>query len=165
MRSSTNAQMDDCERAIDDAVSVYKASIKNTAFLAGAGACETSLSTHLQSMADTRPGLEQYSISAFARALTVVPTTLAENAGFNHTEILATVQSANTADSNMGVDIETGKPINATQNAIYDHLHSKLWALKLAADCAITILRVDHIIMSKPAGGPKPQQNKNWDED
>ena len=29
---------------------------------------------------------------------------------------------------------------------------------KLAAEAAITVLRVDSIIMSKPAGGPKPEE-------
>jgi T-complex protein 1 subunit theta len=38
--------------------------------------------------------------------------------------------------------------------------------LKLATDTALTVLRVDQIIMSKPAGGPKPpKQQANWDED
>lgn len=59
LRASTNAHLDDCERAIDDAVSVYKAAAKNTAFLAGAGACEIALSLHLQAMAESRSGLEQ----------------------------------------------------------------------------------------------------------
>lgn len=48
---------------------------------------------------------------------------------------------------------------------IVDHLESKLWSIKLATDAAVTILRIDHIIMSKPAGGPKPKTNNNWDED
>jgi len=34
----------------------------------------------------------------------------------------------------------------------------------LASDAAITVLRVDQIIISKPAGGPKPQSNAGWDE-
>lgn len=38
---------------------------------------------------------------------------------------------------------------------VYDHYLTKMWALKLATDAALTVLRVDHIIMSKPAGGPK----------
>jgi len=28
---------------------------------------------------------------------------------------------------------------------VYDHLQSKIWALKLACDAAITVLRVDHV--------------------
>ena len=30
----------------------------------------------------------------------------------------------------------------------------KSWAIKLAIDAVLTILRVDQIIMAKPAGGP-----------
>jgi len=40
-----------------------------------------------------------------------------------------------------------------------------LWGLKFASDASITILRIDQIIIAKPAGGPKPKENKNWDED
>ena len=36
-----------------------------------------------------------------------------------------------------------------------DLLATKKEALKLAAEAAITVLRVDSIIMAKPAGGPK----------
>jgi chaperonin GroEL (HSP60 family) len=48
---------------------------------------------------------------------------------------------------------------------VYDHRQTKEWALRLASEAAITILRIDQIIVAKPAGGPKPQQNKNWDND
>ena len=42
---------------------------------------------------------------------------------------------------------------------------AKLMALKLATDAAITILRVDQIIMAKQAGGPKkPQGQGHWDD-
>jgi len=46
-------------------------------------------------------------------------------------------------------------------NFLVDHLETKLWSIKLATDVAITILRIDHIIMSKPAGGPKMKNNNN----
>ena len=54
-----------------------------------------------------------------------------------------------------GIDINDG---SVGDTNVYDHLESKKWAVKLGADCAVTILRVDQIIMSKPAGGPKPKQ-------
>jgi len=45
-------------------------------------------------------------------------------------------------------------------------LAAKQWALKLATEAAISVLNVDSIIMSKPAGGPKvPQQSGKWDQD
>jgi len=54
----------------------------------------------------------------------------------------------------------------ANEHGIYDSLAAKTWALKLGTEAAISVLSVDSIIMSKPAGGPKvPQQAGNWDED
>lgn len=39
------------------------------------------------------------------------------------------------------------------------------WALRLAADAATTVLKVDQIIMAKVAGGPKPRAPGPMDED
>ena len=58
----------------------------------------------------------------------------------------------------MGFDIEELVPFDAAAAGIFDIYSSKLNALRLAVDAALTILRVDQIVMSKPAGGPKPKQ-------
>lgn len=56
--------------------------------------------------------------------------------------------------------------LDTTSLQIFDSLAAKSWALGLATEAATTVLRVDSIIMSRPAGGPKvPQQSGNWDED
>lgn len=64
-----------------------------------------------------------------------------------------------------GLNIENGEVEKISELKIYDHRQTKEWALRLASEAAITILRIDQIIVAKPAGGPKVQQNKNWDED
>jgi len=48
---------------------------------------------------------------------------------------------------------------------VFDHYAAKASALKLASDAAITILRVDQIIMMKQAGGPKPRAPGPMDAD
>jgi len=53
----------------------------------------------------------------------------------------------------------------STKLKIFDHLATKVWAIKLATDAALTILRVDQIIVAKPAGGIKPKSNAGWDND
>lgn len=61
---------------------------------------------------------------------------------------------------------ETDGTVDTSTNQIYDSLSAKSWAIKLGTEAAVTVLRVDSIIMAKPAGGPKvPQQSGNWDED
>ena len=48
---------------------------------------------------------------------------------------------------------------------ILDCMETKSWAIKLAIDAVLTILRVDQIIMAKPAGGPKPRDAQAPDLD
>lgn len=54
-----------------------------------------------------------------------------------------------------------GSKVNMTLDAkaacIFDHMQTKAWATRLAFDAAITALRVDQIIMARPAGGPAPR--------
>ena len=62
--------------------------------------------------------------------------------------------------------METDGTLDASERGIYDPLAAKSWAIKLATEAAVSVLSVDSIIMSKPAGGPKiPQQAGNWDDD
>lgn len=91
-----------------------------------------------------------------------MPRTLSENNGYNFVESVADMYAANNGDVFHGFDIHTGKTkdVFAEGNFLVDHLETKLWSIKLATDVAITILRIDHIIMSKPAGGPKMKQNQ-----
>lgn len=55
---------------------------------------------------------------------------------------------------------------DAAKNNIFDVYLLKLWGLQLAVNSAVTLLRINQIVMAKPAGGPKPPaENKNWDAD
>ncbi|ORX53666.1 T-complex protein 1 theta subunit [Hesseltinella vesiculosa] len=172
IRGATQNHMDDIERAIDDGVNVIKALTRNGDLLAGAGAVEMQLNKRLQAVAAKTPGLNQHAIKKFAEALEVVPRTLCENAGMDATATLSRLYAAHYQDSDavatIGVDVENNNDgtLDATKANIFDALSPKYWALKLAADSAITVLRVDQIIMSKPAGGPKPpKQQGHWDQD
>ncbi len=51
---------------------------------------------------------------------------------------------------------------------IFDHLETKKWAIKFAMDAVVTILKIDYIVVSKPAGGPKAAQGgqkAGWDNE
>ena len=73
--------------------------------------------------------------------------------------------SANSNDVARGINISNGEAEEVSKLGIYDHKQTKEWGLRLASEAAITILRIDQIIVAKPAGGPKPHNNTNWDED
>ncbi|GAA5896296.1 chaperonin-containing T-complex subunit CCT8 [Sporobolomyces salmoneus] len=171
VRGATTNQMDDIERAIDDGVNVVKGLIKDSRLIAGAGATELELAKRVAEYGEKTPGLAQHAIKRFADALEVVPRTLAENAGLDATEVLSKLYAAHQGNDkgSIGVDVEgeNGGIIDAVEHDILDLLAATRWALRYGTDAAISVLRVDSIIMSRAAGGPVPKQggNPHWDDD
>lgn len=53
-----------------------------------------------------------------------------------------------------GIDVCDGEVKDVNEAGIWDCMDTKTWAMKLTIDVVMTILKVDQIIMSKPAGGP-----------
>jgi T-complex protein 1 subunit theta len=179
LRASTSSVLADLERAVEDGVHAVKTACEDGRLVAGGGAAEMALRLALSNYGDTCPGLDQYAIRAFAKALEFVPRTLSENSGQDAQTVLATLAAAHaTQKSTMGVDI-FAQDYNATSKSsggirdvlvpsehgdnpeIVDLYASKVSALRLATDAALTILRVDQIIMSKQAGGGMPMSGMN----
>jgi T-complex protein 1 subunit theta len=158
LRASTSSVLADLERAIDDGVHAAKTACKDGKLVPGAGATEMEMALKVRAFADTCPGLDQYAIRAFGKALEVVPRTLAENAGLDQSVVLAALGAAHAGGKlSAGVDIDamgiTGASGVIDQTDVLDLYYTKASALKLAIDAALTVLRVDQIIMSKQSGG------------
>ena len=66
---------------------------------------------------------------------------------------------------NIGFSLDLEGPSDAVAMNVFDLYATKLNALRLAVDAAMTVLKVDQIVMSKPAGGPKPRSGGQNDED
>lgn len=166
VRASTENLMNDVERALDDGIQAVKTLCVDPRLLAGAGSVELELSKRLKAFADEDQGLDQYAIRKFAEAFDVVPRTLAENSGCDPTATMHTLHTAHLAPNSetMGFDIEECAPMDARAKEVFDGYATKVNALRLAVDAAITVLRVDQIVMSKPAGGPKPKKQANDDD-
>ena len=160
LRASTSNVLADMERAVEDGVHAARMICKDGRLVAGAGATELELAFRIRTFAESCPGLDQYAIRAFAQALEFVPKTLAENAGLDAAEIIARLNAAHANGYKLaGVDIEGGADgITGNMSGIdletkvLDLLSTKLNAFRLAVDAALTVLKVDQIIMSKPAG-------------
>jgi len=157
IRASTSNVLADLERAIDDGIHAARMICKDGRLLPGAGATEMEASLQIRTYADSRPGLDQYAIRAFSSALEFVPRTLAENAGLDPAVVLAGLSAAHTdgkVTSGVDIEAEVGSGI-LLENGVVDVLATKMSAFRLGIDAAITVLKVDQIIMSKPAGGMK----------
>lgn len=168
IRGSTDNYMDDIERAIDDGTNTFKGLTRNGKFLPGAGATEIALAQSLSEYADTLPGLEQYAVRKFANALETFPKALAENSGINANDIVQKLHLAHKSGASsegFDIDSEQAATIDIKKTGIYDLYATKYWGIKYAVGAATTILRVDQIIMAKRAGGPKPRDGQQDNDD
>jgi T-complex protein 1 subunit theta len=169
LRAATESTLNDLEKAIDDGVNVVKAMGKDGRFVAGGGASEIELSRRLGEVGSKSAGLDQYSIKKFAESFEVIPRTLAENAGLPATDTISNLYAAHEKKGAgggpyMGVDIKDGGVTDMAKEGVLDLLLTKQQAIKLAIDAVTTILRVDQIIVAKPAGGPKMKKQGHWDD-
>ncbi|KAL4376262.1 hypothetical protein GQ457_02G039180 [Hibiscus cannabinus] len=172
LRGSTDSILDDLERAVDDGVNTYKAMCRDSRMVPGAAATEIELARRLKEFSFKETGLDQYAIAKFAESFELVPRTLAENAGLNPMDIISKLYEKHASgNTKVGVDLRGGDSEDgvckdvSTMN-IWDLHVTKFFALKYAADAACTVLRVDQIIMAKPAGGPaRRDKPAGMDED
>lgn len=170
IRGSTDTVLADIERAIDDGVNMVRAMTRNGKFVPGAGACEIELAKRLIQYSKQVEGLEQYAIEKYAKSLEVVPRTLAENSGLKERDILSKLYKEHNKENNpknferFGVDIDNSDVADMTQQGVIDLMATRQLGIKLASQAAMTILKVDHIIMKKPSGGPRPRKTGHWDD-
>lgn len=165
LRGATATIMDDIERSLENGVSCFKQILNDTRYVYGAGATEAFLVNKLEEVASKLSGLEQYSCAQFGQAFEVFVRILLENAGLNANEQSSNVITQNVKTPNFGVNVFKGCIEESATLGVYDNLGSKINAIKLAAYVVLTILRIDQIIVAKPSGGPKPKENKGWDND
>jgi T-complex protein 1 subunit theta len=175
LRGATQNMLAEVERSIVDAVNVVRCLCNKNelSFCAGGGATELEVSAAIHKVGDSYTGLEQYAIHKLAEALEIVPKTLAKNSGLDPDETLAALNAAHRSKglkyACVNVDAEgraKDSVVDAVEKGVFDHLSSKIWAYRLAMDAVLTVLRIQHIIVSKQAGGPKgPKGGSRVDDD
>ena len=80
----------------------------SSALIAGGGAPEIHVSRLLADYARSLKGMEAYCFEAYADALEVIPTTLAENAGLNPIAIVTELRNRHSlGEKNAGINVRT----------------------------------------------------------
>lgn len=153
LRGGTPHVVDEVVRAVTDAVGDLRAALRSGKVVAGAGAVEMELARRLHKYSRSLRGREQLAVEAFAQAMEAIPRTLAENAGLDPIDVLADLKSAHGKSKWAGVDVSSGKVIDAWRAGILEPLRIKTQALSSATDVACMILRIDDVIKS---GGEEP---------
>ncbi len=143
---------EETKRAVVDALGDVIACSKEKKVLAGAGAVEMELSNQLRIYSQSLEGRNQLAVTAFAEAVEIIPKTLAENAGLDAINILASLKTAHIQGQKWaGLDVFSGKVMDAWKEGILEPLKVKSQALASATEVTELILRVDDVILSNDA--------------
>ncbi|KAF9736129.1 T-complex protein 1 [Paraphaeosphaeria minitans] len=150
-RGANSLILEETERSLHDAHCAIRSLVKKKALLAGGGAPETEIAHRLSIKARELTGTEAICWKAFADAMEVIPTTLAENAGLNSIKVVTELRHRHAQDQrNAGVSIKSGGVKNdiAEENVLQPLLVSTS-AIELAAETVKMILRIDDIALSR----------------
>lgn len=162
VRGGTEHVLEEVERALTDAIRVVGVAIEDGKVVAGAGAPEIELELRLDDYASTVGGREQLAIEKFAKAMEIIPWTLAENAGIDPIDTIIKMKNAhqnNGADSKYyGIDLETGEAMNSKDANVIEPLRVKVQAINSAQEVANMILRIDDVIASRRSAPPQGPQ-------
>ena len=149
IHGGTEHVVNEVERAIKDALGDISAALLVEKVVAGAGSTEIELSKELRRFGNSLSGREQLAVQAFADALEGIPIALAENAGLDPIDTLTELKAAHDQGRvEAGLDVFSGKIIDAWKEGIIEPLKIKTQAIKSASEVAELILRIDDVLAS-----------------
>ncbi len=159
IRGGTQRVIDEVDRSIHDALMVVKDVIEKPEIVAGGGAPESFAASQLKEWADNFSGREQLAIKKYAEALEVIPLTIAENAGMDPIDTMATLRSKqNQGQKWTGIDAKNTKIADMMAINVLEPIVVKEQIIKSATEAACMILRIDDVIAISggPGGGGMP---------
>ncbi|KAH3671442.1 hypothetical protein WICMUC_004623 [Wickerhamomyces mucosus] len=155
LRGGAEQVIAEVERSLHDAIMIVKRAVQNNEVVAGGGAVEMEISKYLRDYSKTIAGKEQLIISAFAKALEVIPRQLCENAGFDGTDLLNKLRMAHAKGEKwFGIDFNKESIGDTFEEFIWEPALVKINALSSATEASILVLSVDETIKNKESAAP-----------
>lgn len=146
-RGANSLVLEESHRSLHDALCVVRCLVKKKYLIAGGGAPEIEISQKLMEYAKTLQGMEQYCFQAFAEALEVIPTTLAENAGLNPIAIVTELRNKHArGDKTAGINVKKGTISNILEENVIQPLLVTTSALELASETVKMIMKIDDLV-------------------
>ncbi|KAM9187701.1 T-complex protein 1 subunit delta isoform 4-T4 [Dugong dugon] len=155
VRGSNKLVIEEAERSIHDALCVLrclvkKRSLMTIALIAGGGAPEIELALRLTEYSRTLSGMESYCVRAFADAMEVIPSTLAENAGLNPISTVTELRNRHAqGEKTAGINVRKGGISNILEELVVQPLLVSVSALTLATETVRSILKIDDVVNTR----------------
>lgn len=147
VRGSNNLVLDEAERSIHDALCVIRCLIKERALLPGGGAPEIELALRLGQYAQTLSSVESYCLREYAKALEIIPYTLAENAGLSPVATVTELRNKHAeGETSAGINVRKGQVTDIFEESVVQPMLVTTSAITLATETVRSILKIDDIL-------------------
>uniref|UniRef100_F6TK05 T-complex protein 1 subunit beta n=1 Tax=Equus caballus TaxID=9796 RepID=F6TK05_HORSE len=151
LRGATQQILDEAERSLHDALCVLAQTVKDPRTVYGGGCSEMLMAHAVTELASRTPGKEAVAMESYAKALRMLPTIIADNAGYDSADLVAQLRAAHSeGNTTAGLDMKEGTIGDMAELGITESFQVKRQVLLSAAEAAEVILRVDNIIKAAP---------------
>jgi T-complex protein 1 subunit beta len=170
LRGATEQLLDEAERSLHDALAVLSQTVLEPRTTLGGGCAEMIMARAVENAALKIDGKKQIAVSSFAIALRQLPTILADNAGYDSSDLVAKLRTAiNNGMMTSGLDLMTpgGGIADMRELGVIESYKLKRAVVSSASEAAEVspsfilvcraeanstklLLRVDNIIRSAP---------------
>ena len=153
LRGATEQLLDEAERSLHDALAVLSQTVKEPRTTLGGGCAEMLMAKAVDQASQNVAGKKALAVESFAKALRQLPTILADNAGFDSSDLIARLRKAIYAGmTSSGLDLlkPGGGIADMRELGVVESYKLKRAVVNSAAEAAELLLRVDNIIRSAP---------------
>jgi T-complex protein 1 subunit eta len=158
LRGGAEQFIEEAHRSLHDSICIVRRAMKHEYIVPGGGAIEMELSKLLRAHSRTIAGKQQLVINAFAKALEVIPRMIAQNAGFDSTDILNKLRQKHAGGGKyFGVDIINDGICDTHETFVWEPANIKMNAISSAAEAACVILSVDETVRNPKSEDPQQQ--------
>lgn len=161
LRGGAEQFIEEAHRSLHDSICIVRRAMKHEYIVPGGGAIEMELSKLLRAHSRTIAGKQQLVINAFAKALEVIPRMIAQNAGFDSTDILNKLRQKHAGGGKyFGVDIINDGICDTHETFVWEPANIKMNAISSAAEAACVILSVDETVRNPKSEDPQQQADR-----
>jgi len=151
LRGASSHLLDEAERSLHDALCVLARTVDITKTVPGGGCTEMAMAKSIEQEVPKVAGKSALAMEAFAKALRQMPTIIADNAGYDSSELVTQLRAAHAAgNGTSGLDMYNGTVADMVELGVRESYKSKLQVVSSAAEAAEMILRVDDIVKCAP---------------
>ena len=151
LRGATSQMIDEAERSLHDALAVLSQTVREPRVVLGGGCAEMLMANAVDDAAKAIEGKRALAAEAFARALRQLPTILADNAGYDSSDLVARLRAAHyDGRSDAGLDMYRGTIGSMTELGVTESYKLKRQVVLSASEASEMILRVDAVLKTAP---------------